>query len=72
MIAPSMATMLTVLTTDAVVDAPVLDEALRAAVRVTFDRLDIDGSHVHQRHRAPAGLRRVRRRPPTRSRSPPR
>lgn len=43
MIAPSMATMLTVLTTDAVVDAPVLDEALCAAVRVSFDRLDIDG-----------------------------
>lgn len=44
MIAPSMATMLSVLTTDAIVDAPVLDEALRAAVRVSFDRLDIDGS----------------------------
>ena len=43
MIAPSMATMLTVLTTDAVVDSPVLDEALRAAVRVSFDRLDVDG-----------------------------
>jgi glutamate N-acetyltransferase / amino-acid N-acetyltransferase len=43
MIAPSMATMLTVVTTDAVVDAPVLDAALRAAVRVSFDRLDIDG-----------------------------
>ncbi len=44
MIAPSMATMLVVLTTDAVAAAPVLDEALRAAVRVSFDRLDIDGS----------------------------
>ncbi|HWN28518.1 MAG TPA: bifunctional glutamate N-acetyltransferase/amino-acid acetyltransferase ArgJ [Actinomycetospora sp.] len=44
MIAPSMATMLTVLTTDAVVDSPVLDQALRAAVRVSFDRLDVDGS----------------------------
>jgi len=44
MIAPSMATLLVVLTTDAAVDAPVLDEALRAAVRVSFDRLDIDGS----------------------------
>ena len=43
MIAPSMATMLTVLTTDAVVDAPVLDAALRAAVRVSFERLDVDG-----------------------------
>jgi glutamate N-acetyltransferase/amino-acid N-acetyltransferase len=44
MIAPSMATMLSVVTTDAVVDAPALDAALRAAVRVSFDRLDIDGS----------------------------
>ena len=44
MIAPSLATMLAVLTTDAVVDAPVLDEALRSAVRVSFDRLDVDGS----------------------------
>ena len=43
MIAPSMATMLTVLTTDAVVDAAVLDAALRPAVRVSFDRLDVDG-----------------------------
>ncbi len=61
MIAPSMATMLTVLTTDAVVDAPVLDEALRAAVRVSFDRLDVDGSHVHERHRARARLGCLRR-----------
>lgn len=44
MIAPSMATMLTVLTTDAVLDPAALDVALRAAVRVSFDRLDIDGS----------------------------
>ena len=44
MLAPSMATMLVVLTTDAVVDTPVLDDALRAAVRVSFDRLDVDGS----------------------------
>jgi glutamate N-acetyltransferase / amino-acid N-acetyltransferase len=44
MIAPSMATLLCVLTTDAVVDSPVLDGALRAATRVSFDRLDVDGS----------------------------
>ena len=44
MLAPSMATMLSVVTTDAVVDASVLDVALRAAVRVSFDRLDVDGS----------------------------
>ncbi|MCO1657863.1 bifunctional glutamate N-acetyltransferase/amino-acid acetyltransferase ArgJ [Pseudonocardia humida] len=44
MIAPSMATMLAVVTTDAAIDGEVLDEALRAAVRVSFDRLDVDGS----------------------------
>ncbi|MEU6696899.1 bifunctional glutamate N-acetyltransferase/amino-acid acetyltransferase ArgJ [Pseudonocardia sp. NPDC046786] len=44
MIAPSMATMLTVLTTDAVVERPLLDAALREAVRYSFDRLDVDGS----------------------------
>ncbi|GEL19844.1 bifunctional glutamate N-acetyltransferase/amino-acid acetyltransferase ArgJ [Pseudonocardia asaccharolytica] len=44
MIAPSMATMLAVLTTDAVLDPVLLEPALRAAVRVSFDRLDIDGS----------------------------
>jgi glutamate N-acetyltransferase / amino-acid N-acetyltransferase len=43
MIAPSMATMLSVLTTDAVVDPAELDKALRAATARTFDRLDIDG-----------------------------
>nr|WP_241429260.1 bifunctional glutamate N-acetyltransferase/amino-acid acetyltransferase ArgJ [Agrococcus sp. ARC_14] len=43
MLAPGLATMLVVLTTDAVVDADVLDRALRAATRVTFDRLDSDG-----------------------------
>lgn len=44
MIAPSMATMLTVLTTDAVVEQRTLDEALREAVTYSFDRLDVDGS----------------------------
>jgi len=43
MLAPSLATMLCVLTTDAAVEAPVLDAALRAAVSSTFDRLDSDG-----------------------------
>ena len=41
--APGLATMLVVLTTDALVPAAGLDEALRAATRVTFDRLDSDG-----------------------------
>jgi glutamate N-acetyltransferase / amino-acid N-acetyltransferase len=43
MLAPSLATMLVVLTTDADVDAETCDRALRAATRVTFDRLDSDG-----------------------------
>jgi glutamate N-acetyltransferase/amino-acid N-acetyltransferase len=43
MLAPSLATMLVVLTTDADVDAAGCDHALRAATRVTFDRLDSDG-----------------------------
>ncbi|MEU7297684.1 bifunctional glutamate N-acetyltransferase/amino-acid acetyltransferase ArgJ [Streptomyces exfoliatus] len=43
MLAPGLATMLVVLTTDAVADAPLLDTALRAAVRTTFDRVDSDG-----------------------------
>lgn len=43
MLAPSLATMLCVLTTDAVADSAALDRALRAATASTFDRLDIDG-----------------------------
>ena len=43
MLAPQLATMLVVLTTDAVADAADLDTALRAATRVSFDRLDSDG-----------------------------
>jgi glutamate N-acetyltransferase/amino-acid N-acetyltransferase len=43
MLAPQLATMLVVLTTDADVDAAVLDRALRAGTRVSFDRLDSDG-----------------------------
>ena len=44
MLAPSLATMLCVLTTDAVADAAALDTALRKATARTFDRLDVDGS----------------------------
>ncbi|MBV7673816.1 bifunctional glutamate N-acetyltransferase/amino-acid acetyltransferase ArgJ [Streptomyces halstedii] len=43
MLAPGLATMLVVLTTDADVEAPALDGALRAATRTTFDRVDSDG-----------------------------
>ncbi len=42
MLAPALATMLVVLTTDAVVDAADLDVALRAATAVSFDRIDSD------------------------------
>lgn len=44
MLAPSLATMLCVLTTDAAVESAALDQALRRATARTFDRLDIDGS----------------------------
>ncbi len=44
MLAPSLATMLCVLTTDAAVDAKALEQALRRATAKTFDRLDIDGA----------------------------
>jgi glutamate N-acetyltransferase / amino-acid N-acetyltransferase len=43
MLAPSLATMLCVLTTDAAVDPSTVDTALRAATRTTFDRIDGDG-----------------------------
>jgi glutamate N-acetyltransferase/amino-acid N-acetyltransferase len=43
MLAPALATMLAVLTTDADLSAGELDEALRGAVRRSFDRLDTDG-----------------------------
>lgn len=44
MLAPSLATMLCVITTDAVADPAALERALRRATARTFDRLDIDGS----------------------------
>lgn len=44
MIAPSLATMLCVLSTDAVVDELTLDQVLRSTTTAMFERLDIDGS----------------------------
>jgi glutamate N-acetyltransferase / amino-acid N-acetyltransferase len=44
MLAPSLATMLSVITTDAVADVDALEHALRSAAAQTFDRLDVDGS----------------------------
>ena len=43
MLAPGLATMLVVLTTDAILDARRAQGALRDAARVTFDRADSDG-----------------------------
>jgi glutamate N-acetyltransferase/amino-acid N-acetyltransferase len=43
MLAPGLATMLVVITTDVDLGSADLDRALRAATRVTFDRLDSDG-----------------------------
>ncbi|MBV9383610.1 MAG: bifunctional ornithine acetyltransferase/N-acetylglutamate synthase, partial [Streptosporangiaceae bacterium] len=43
MLAPALATMLCVLTTDADLSPAELDAALRSATAVTFDRLDTDG-----------------------------
>jgi glutamate N-acetyltransferase/amino-acid N-acetyltransferase len=43
MLAPGLATMLVVITTDVVLEPSEADAALRAATRVSFDRLDSDG-----------------------------
>ncbi|GAB3080391.1 bifunctional glutamate N-acetyltransferase/amino-acid acetyltransferase ArgJ [Pedococcus soli] len=43
MLAPALATMLVVVTTDAVVTGGELDAVLRAATAATFDRIDSDG-----------------------------
>lgn len=44
MLAPALATMLAVVTTDASISSEALDLALRKATAVTFNTLDIDGS----------------------------
>ena len=43
MLAPGLATMLCVLSTDAVVDSSALDSALRQGTALSFDRVDSDG-----------------------------
>jgi glutamate N-acetyltransferase/amino-acid N-acetyltransferase len=43
MLAPALATMLVVITTDADLDPADLDKALRASTRTSFDRIDSDG-----------------------------
>ena len=44
MLAPALATMLVVITTDAEIEPHELDVALREATRLSFDRLDSDGA----------------------------
>ena len=44
MLAPALATMLVVITTDAIIEPSALEKALRKAVRKSFDRLDSDGA----------------------------
>jgi glutamate N-acetyltransferase/amino-acid N-acetyltransferase len=43
MLAPALATMLVVLTTDADIDADLADSAVQVATSLTFDRIDSDG-----------------------------
>lgn len=43
MLAPGLATMLVVITTDAIADSDTLDTVVRGATRLTFDRIDSDG-----------------------------
>ena len=43
MIHPNMATMLSYITTDAAISAPLLDKALKAAVNLTFNMITVDG-----------------------------
>ena len=62
MLAPVLATMLVVLTTDADVPPDVLDAVLRDATRRHLRPGRLRRLHVHQRHRGAAGLRRLRRR----------
>ena len=60
MLAPALATMLVVLTTDAVVDAADLDAALRAATAGHLRPARLRRLHVDQRHRPADGHRRQR------------
>ena len=63
MLAPQLATMLVVLTTDAVVPAADLDTALRAATGGQLRPARLRRLHVHQRHGDRDGQRRQRRDP---------
>ena len=71
MLAPNMATMLAVLTTDAAVEPAALRTALRAGVADSFNAMTDRRLHVDQRHGADP-RRRPSRRPRPRRPSPPR
>ena len=62
MLAPNMATMLAVLTTDAAAEPAVLQRVLQAGVALEFNIADDRRLHVDQRHRDRAGQRPGRRR----------
>ena len=70
MLAPALATMLVVVTTDAVVTAEQADQALRAATGAVVRPHRLRRLHEHQRHRAAAGQRRVGRHAGRRDASP--
>jgi hypothetical protein len=70
MLAPGLATMLVVLTTDADVEADVLDKALRGRHPGHLRPGRLRRLHVHQRHRAAARLRRLPSHPGVRRSSP--
>jgi glutamate N-acetyltransferase / amino-acid N-acetyltransferase len=61
MIQPNMATMLAFLATDFSVPRSFLQKTLSEAVAGTFNCVSVDGRHEHQRHRAHARQRPLRR-----------
>ena len=69
MLAPGLATMLCVLTTDAVADASVLDEALAPGHGRDVRPGRLGRLPVHQRHRGAAGQRRLGHRRPSAGRT---
>ena len=57
MIHPNMGTMLCFVTTDCAITREMLSEALHEVVPRTFNRVTVDGGHLHQRHVRGAGQR---------------
>ena len=69
MIHPNMATTLGFVMTDAAISPIHLRQMLVNTVESTFNRSQRRRRHVHERHRCPAGKRRVRH-PPVGARAP--